>query len=106
MIGKVQTLSLIRFQSSGISSARVGKTNQITFAWLFFFFFQVILSLSLNSLAFLGGENPTQCGGKRVPKSSSGLLISAWITDIQIMCLMFKQVPLSGEKVAKQSFVM
>lgn len=34
--------------------------------------------------------------GERVPKSSSGLLISAWITDIQIMCLVFKQVPLSG----------
>lgn len=35
----------------------------------------------------------SQCGE---PKSSSGLLISAWITDIQIMCLLFKQVPLSG----------
>lgn len=70
---------------------------------------KVILSQSLTSLGILGGgggENPTQCGGKKVPKSSSGLLISAWITDIQIMCLMFKQVLLSGEKVAKQSFVM
>ena len=45
-----------------------------------------------------------------MPKSSSGLLISAWITDIQIMCLVFKQVPLSGvgrgDKVAKRGFVM
>lgn len=39
------------------------------------------------------GECYSQCGE---PKSSSGLLISAWITDIQIMCLLFKQVPLSG----------
>lgn len=44
----------------------------------------------------------SQCGE---PKSSSGLLISAWITDIQIVCLLFKQVPLSGEKVAKPGFV-
>lgn len=62
----------------------------------------MILSLSLNSLGIFGGENPAQCGGERVPKSSSGLLISAWITDIQIMCLVFKQVPLSGEKVARR----
>lgn len=46
------------------------------------------------------------CSSQRgEPKSSSGLLISAWITEIQIMCLLFKQVPLSGEKVAKPGFV-
>lgn len=91
----------------------MGETNNITFASFFLIVFKGFLNLNLGYLSLLGGggggENPSQCGGERVPKSSSGLLIcliSAWITDIQIMSLMFKQVPLSGEKVAKQSFVM
>lgn len=37
-----------------------------------------------------------------MPKSSSGLLILPQITDNQIMCLMFKQVLLSGKELAKQ----
>lgn len=43
-----------------------------------------------------GVEIPLNVSSERLPKSSSGLLISAWITDIQIMCPVFKQVPLRG----------
>lgn len=75
-------------------------------SYFYYFFPQMILSLKSKQLRHCCREKiPLGVVAKRVPKSSSGLLISSWITDIQIMCLMFKQVPLSGKKVAKQSFV-